>query len=477
MFVRKAALENSGGGFDEQYFMYCEDVDMCHRLTLHGYKNYYYPETSVLHFKGESTRKLTFSYMRIFYEAHALFVKKYYSQRLGTLYNTALKMVLGLRNTFSVLKHVLALFKMFLMDTLILSFTLYFFAKFWFSEVAHFDTSLFNSIAFIDTIPIYVLIWLVILYLNGAYDKPYSLFRTGRGMLIGSVVVLAIYGLMPFDYRFSRGVMLFSGMTSTIVMILARSIFSMFKIIRLVPRGKNEYKAAIVGANNDYESAKTFLLQNNYMLEIIGNVSTSNQQFSPTDIGSVSDFTAIQEVFSINEFIFINQDLPYKNILKFMESAAPKANYKFLSIRDKWLIGCNTDNQFFVDSALSQRFNITMPNNKRNKRLLDILVALCLLIISPIYVLLVENSFNLFNNIFQVLLGRKTWIGYNKSVGNIVGLPKMKPAIVLPLKNIDHFDVTTINVGYLMYKYAKDYSYLDDLTLLLKNVKILGKKS
>src|SRR5690606_25298945 len=94
LFIAKDAIEKSGGAFDEQYFMYCEDVDLCYRLQQSGYTNYYFPEVDVLHFKGESTKKLTFSYMKIFYEAHAKFVKKYYPPKLGWLYNTSLKLVL-----------------------------------------------------------------------------------------------------------------------------------------------------------------------------------------------------------------------------------------------------------------------------------------------------------------------------------------------------------------------------------------------
>src|SRR5690606_6577614 len=49
LLIRKSAMQASGGGFDEQYFMYCEDVDLCHRLTQNGYKNYYFPVVTIIH--------------------------------------------------------------------------------------------------------------------------------------------------------------------------------------------------------------------------------------------------------------------------------------------------------------------------------------------------------------------------------------------------------------------------------------------
>jgi len=177
---------------------------------------------------------------------------------------------------------------------------------------------------------------MVVLFFNGAYDKPYSLFRRGRGMVLGTVVVLAIYGLMPFDYRFSRGVMVFSGMTSTVVMILARTMFAAFKIIKLVPRGKNEYKSLVIGDGHLFEEAKSVLLQGKYPLEIVGNVATDQRQLLPTSIGTIKELPTLQSIFAISECIFVNKTLSYKSLLAAMQTKIQKVNYKFLDLDAKW---------------------------------------------------------------------------------------------------------------------------------------------
>ena len=66
-------------GFDESFFMYGEDIDLAYRITKEGYKNYYFPETTIVHFKGESTQKQSKQYIRQFYGAMHLFVKKHYN--------------------------------------------------------------------------------------------------------------------------------------------------------------------------------------------------------------------------------------------------------------------------------------------------------------------------------------------------------------------------------------------------------------
>lgn len=71
-------------GFDEQFFMYGEDVDLSYRLTQAGFANYYFADTTIIHFKGESTQKLSPSYSKHFYGAMRMFVNKHYEAKKAT---------------------------------------------------------------------------------------------------------------------------------------------------------------------------------------------------------------------------------------------------------------------------------------------------------------------------------------------------------------------------------------------------------
>jgi GT2 family glycosyltransferase len=68
-------------GFDEDYFMYAEDIDLSYRIKKTGFKNYYFADTSIIHFKGESTKKTDAKYVQDFYGAMKLFVLKHYQQQ------------------------------------------------------------------------------------------------------------------------------------------------------------------------------------------------------------------------------------------------------------------------------------------------------------------------------------------------------------------------------------------------------------
>ncbi|NQW36405.1 MAG: glycosyltransferase family 2 protein [Flavobacteriales bacterium] len=68
-------------GFDTDYFMYGEDIDLSYKLTKAGYQNYYLGTSSIIHFKGESTKK-NVKYLKYFYKAMFIFYKKHLKQNL-----------------------------------------------------------------------------------------------------------------------------------------------------------------------------------------------------------------------------------------------------------------------------------------------------------------------------------------------------------------------------------------------------------
>ena len=76
-FMVKKNILDQTGGFDEQFFMYAEDIDLSYRIGQSGYLNYYMPLTSIIHFKGESTKRDS-GYLNMFYSAMALFIKKHF---------------------------------------------------------------------------------------------------------------------------------------------------------------------------------------------------------------------------------------------------------------------------------------------------------------------------------------------------------------------------------------------------------------
>jgi GT2 family glycosyltransferase len=75
--IMKRDLYNEIGGFDENCFMYSDDIDLSFMALKSGKNNFYFHETSVIHYKGESTVKDGL-YMKRFQEAMQFFYNKHY---------------------------------------------------------------------------------------------------------------------------------------------------------------------------------------------------------------------------------------------------------------------------------------------------------------------------------------------------------------------------------------------------------------
>lgn len=105
MLVPKVVL-NVVGSFDEAFFMYGEDVDLSYRIQKAGYKNYYFAKTTILHFKGESTKKGSLNYVRLFYKAMNLFVHKHYKSGNAAIFTFLINIGIWFRASLATLTSV-----------------------------------------------------------------------------------------------------------------------------------------------------------------------------------------------------------------------------------------------------------------------------------------------------------------------------------------------------------------------------------
>ena len=95
-FARHEVLQKTGG-FDEAFFMYGEDIDLSYRIRQAGYQNYYLAQTSIIHFKGESTPKRSPQAIRNFYGAMGIFVKKYHKGMAASLFSFFIQRLIWLK--------------------------------------------------------------------------------------------------------------------------------------------------------------------------------------------------------------------------------------------------------------------------------------------------------------------------------------------------------------------------------------------
>lgn len=89
-FIPKILFENVGG-FDADYFLYFEEVDLCRRVKSKGYPVYYIPGIRVKHDGSVSTKKNYYFFTKLFYKGKLIFLKKHSSPKKFTIFKFLLQ--------------------------------------------------------------------------------------------------------------------------------------------------------------------------------------------------------------------------------------------------------------------------------------------------------------------------------------------------------------------------------------------------
>ena len=116
--------------------------------------------------------------------------------------------------------------------------------------------------------------------------------------------------------------------------------------------------------------------------------------------------------------------------------------------------------------------SISKSKNKRNKRLFDVLSSLLFLILSPILIFFQEKKIKFLSNVFLVLIGFESWVGYGNDKHD--HLPKLKPSVLSPADAIKNIAITADTRSRLHLAYSKDYRMQNDLNIVWKCLRKLG---
>jgi N-acetylglucosaminyl-diphospho-decaprenol L-rhamnosyltransferase len=95
LMVRAEALAKVGG-FDERYYMYCEEIDLCRRVKAAGWEIYTVPQAEIVHLVGQSTRQFRDRMFVALWRSRFLMFEKYNSETFGRVVRWLVK--LGLWN-------------------------------------------------------------------------------------------------------------------------------------------------------------------------------------------------------------------------------------------------------------------------------------------------------------------------------------------------------------------------------------------
>ncbi|HXC03383.1 MAG TPA: glycosyltransferase [Bacteroidia bacterium] len=477
MLMRKAALDKVGL-LDEDFFMYGEDIDLSYRILKGGYKNYYYPETRIIHYKGESTKKSSVNYVFVFYRAMIIFARKHFSLQNAKLFSFLIHFAIYLRAGTALLSRFLKRMLLPLSDALLITAGLFlikdYYERYILSSAYEYYSARLIAVAF----PAYALIWLCTVFLSGGYDKPVRIWKIMRGVLVGTAFILIIYALLPEQFRFSRALILLGAAWALCAMLMLRFLINavMYKEFSVYRRGSR--RIVIVGEPDECNRVNALLRQTAVYTDFVGFVGTNGHtDILQNYIGRFEQLKEILFIYKIDEVIFCARDLSSQKIInQMLELGQGETDFKIAPPESLSIIGSNsieTAGDLYVIDINS----ITKSVNRRKKRMLDLILSLAFLLSFPITLLFQKNPAGFLFNIFRVFSGKKSWVGYSlgrdKASEN---LPLIRNGILNPASMFKNRNPDPETLGRLNMVYAKDYRIGNDLQIIWKCFRCLGNR-
>ncbi len=468
MFMRHTALDRAGL-LDEAFFMYGEDIDLSYRIKQAGFENYYFPETQIIHYKGESTKKGSLNYVRTFYQAMIIFTQKHFTGPRAGLFILMLEAAIWLRAGLTLLRHLWQKAWLPALDAGAIYIGLIFLKNFW-ANYYYKDPEWFKPNVLWFNFPLYILIWLGTVWLNGGYDQRYDLRRLVRGLAFGTLLLAAVYGFLDLDYRPSRALVLLGSVWATLATIGLRA-GAHFLEYRNFSIGRDRIKnLVVVGSATESERVMGLLKQAGVPNNFIGTVAPPGQHDDRTYLSSLEQLDEVVRVYRVNEAIFCSKDIRSQDILAWMTRLGPSVNYKIVPEESLSIIGSSSKNEPGELYTIAIRYNIAEPGQRRNKRVLDVWLCLFLVVSAPVWLFFSNKKIFFLANWWAVFLGRKTWVGYAPNEQNAT-LPALKPGVFSPLEQIHGLQATLPTVARLNFLYAKDWNVWRDLEVLWRTGK------
>ncbi len=475
LMARKTIIDQTKG-FDEAFFMYGEDIDLSYQVQQLGYLNYYFSECSILHFKGESTKKGSLNYVKMFYKAMSIFVEKHYSGSKAGFFRLFIQIAIVLRACLSVVKTLIVKSGLPLLDASLTFGALLAIRNFWIEQIRHGKP--FAPDEFYIIFSVFTLIFLLSGALSGMYDKLDKPSTTFSASISGIIVMLAAYSLMPEHMRFSRAVVVFGGISAAFAITLFRYLLIAFNWIEPSDKEYKFQQTAVVGTPAEYEKVEALFKHSGIEERLLGRINVSENELTfyqkeKPSIGNIKDTKVLIEKLNIKELIFCEGHLSYFLIIQMIQTLPKNVSYRFMGRGSQSIVGSDSKATAGETLASEGFYHINEPYHKRMKRAIDVVVSLALISIWPVHFFWANNGWGICKNMFKVLFDQATWVGYTQKEPI---LPKLKPSIITcyGLPNDSLHPLNQEAKHHLNIQYAKNYNYRTDFRLILRNYKQLG---
>lgn len=465
MLTRKA-LEKVKG-FDERYFLYGEDIDLCYRIRKAGFENLYYAGTSILHFKGESSVGRELSRVGFFYQAMLVFVQQHYSGGYNLIFSWFIRLAITIRGLLAGLHKISKPVLLPVTDFLLAWLSIQAMRLYWIYFIR-------NGLDFGPAFIPYAILCFAGLFTGaaafmGLYDNAQKTSRTLVSLGFAVLLLLAAYSLLPESLRFSRGVILWGGALAAMLLLLYRRLFFASGWFAAKDGAATGAQTLIAGSETEYRETEALLEEAMEHYLPGGRIAVTNDDQAGA-VCSQNSLGQWQKKLRVSSLIFCIGIQPLSAIIAFIEGfPEKKLRYLFHAKGSGSIVGASvwTDNRRQI--SLLPSYHLSEPYQQRMKRLVDLLVSMLILLCFPLHFLFHQKAGGLLKNAVQVFSGRRTWLGYAYGAE---GLPFIKQGVISHLGNQPVFGEEVLQKADKYY--AKNYDWWNELLLVIRHYQALG---
>jgi GT2 family glycosyltransferase len=475
MMVRRQAYQEVGG-LDEEFFMYGEDLDWCYRIQHAGWKIYYVPTTSIIHYKGESTRRSSLNEIRTFYEAMHLFVRKHHG-RSNVLART-LKLGISITARIALIKSLLRPMDYALIDFLIVPLSMICAEFIWRGSVF-----LYPSYAYPIVFVVPATIVVGVLYASGVYtSRSMSVSRSIVAVLISYLIISTLIAFFK-TYAFSRMIVVISGVLCMFFVPGWRVALRAFGKVRVGGRRSVLGRRTLI-VGTDPSAQQLLNKLRNYVAgdyEVVGFVDETMGRVGKKIhevpiLGSYENIAKVAKEYKISDMIFSPQSISYTNILAMISTTREQAiNFHLVPRTMDVIIGKGNVDSLNEVPLIEISYNIELPLHRLTKRLFDLLISgLLLMSVYPIFRLKERSgekrSTSLIHRMPSVFRGATSLVGPSstqhgsKHRNLFIGRPGLTGMVQLQGDRLLSQD----EIDQLNLYYARNQSVMLDIEILLK---------
>lgn len=415
MLMRRDAWDKAGE-LDETYFMYGEDIDLSHSISLAGYEVHYLADAPILHYKGESTKKGSLNYVFMFYNAMLIFARKHLSKGYAQVFSILIRFAIYMRAGLSVVKRIATKVALPLTDLILFTAGMQFIIRYWEHNHRFIQGGSYPDFYKWGITPLYGLLWVVGLLLLGGYKKPIKLNRILMGLALGTTLIFGLYAFSPEEFRFSRALIALGAGWMTFEVILLRFSLSMNPSSNMGFWKLDQRRIGYIGKEENSLLVKNLCKESGQKIDLFETIPA--EQISES-----------AKALDLHEIVLDSSKYSYSEILNWMIELHPMGVKIFIAYPEEgWIIG--SDSIHTRGEAIgAQSYALNDKNNLRSKRLFDVLVVLFLWILTPIAIWMPRLR-KFWWSSFEVFFGKKTWVGYCQAESE---LPAIRDGVI-PVK-------------------------------------------